>query len=126
MAKQTEQAQVKELNLNMKSGKTAELTKEDICRIIGKESLGNPIYGRELGVPFTVELTGNIVFREYEGNKSAYLTTKSGYSIKVNDSYDQNIHSEGKKFQAVAKEATFKDREGKERTSRYCAFAFVD
>lgn len=81
-------------------------------------SLGSPINGKEVGDEFEVTLTGKIEIREFNGQKGAYFTTKEGYSIRVNASFDPAVHKENAKLTAVCRELVTDDRKIK-----FCAFA---
>lgn len=92
--------------------KTADLEKK-----IGRP-LGSPINGKEVGATFDVTLTGKIEIREFQGNKGAYFTTKEGYSIRVNASFDPTVHKEGAVMKAICRELVTENRNVK-----FCAFA---
>lgn len=80
--------------------------------------LGSPINGKEVGAEFTVTLTGDIQIREFNGTKGAYFLTKEGYSIRVNASFDANIHKEGAQMKCICRELKTDDR-----SVKFCAFA---
>ncbi len=63
--------------------------------------LGSPINSKAEGEQFTVTLTGKIEIREFNNVKGAYYTTKEGYSVKVNASFDPSKHKEGAVMQAI-------------------------
>jgi len=79
---------------------------------------GSPINGKNVGDTFMVTLTGKIEIREFQGQKGAYYTTKEGYSIRVNASFDPEIHKEGAKLNAICREFP---REG-QAPIKFCAF----
>jgi hypothetical protein len=79
--------------------------------------LGSPINGKEVGDRFTSTLTGKIEIREFQGQKGAYFTTKEGYSIRVNSSFDPAIHKEGAVMNCICRELVTGDRNVK-----FCAF----
>jgi len=79
---------------------------------------GSPINGKNVGDTFNVTLTGKIEIREFQGQKGAYYTTKEGYSIRVNASFDPEIHKEGAKMSCVCREFV---REG-QQPIKYTAF----
>jgi len=83
---------------------------------------GSPINGKNVGDTFTVTLTGKIEIREFQGQKGAYYTTKEGYSIRVNASFDPEIHKEGAKMNCVCREFI---REGA-APIKYTAFLDVE
>lgn len=93
-ATQTRSKLIESLNI-----KTNKVTPKTLIDKIGV--LGSPINGKEEGEQFTVTLTGNIDITEFNGTKSAHYTTKEGYRIKVNASFDPAIHKEGEKFDCV-------------------------
>jgi hypothetical protein len=64
---------------------------------------GSPINGKEKDERFFVTLTGKIEIREFQGQKGAYFTTKEGYSIRVNASFDPAKHKEGAKMECVCR-----------------------
>lgn len=65
---------------------------------------GSPINGKNVGDQFTITLTGKIEIREFQGQKGAYFTSKEGYSVRVNASFDPAIHKEGAKMPCVCRE----------------------
>lgn len=79
---------------------------------------GSPINGKNVGDMFNVTLTGKIEIREFQGQKGAYYTTKEGYSIRVNASFDPSVHKEGAKLTAICREFP---REG-QAPIKFCAF----
>lgn len=79
--------------------------------------LGSPINGKQVDEEFDVTLTGNIEIREFNGQKGAYFTTKEGYSIRVNASFDANTHKKDKVMRAVCRELITD-----ERKIKFCAF----
>lgn len=83
-------------------------TGKDIEKLTNRP-LGSPINGMEAGQERTVELTGNIEIREYNGVKGAYFTTKQGISIKVNASFDATLHKEGSTHTIVCSEFVRED-----------------
>lgn len=72
--------------------------------------LGSPINGREVGDRFTATLTGKIEIREFNGQKGAYFTTKEGYSIRVNSSFDPSVHKEGAVMNCICRELVTDNR----------------
>ena len=89
---------------------------KDLEAKIGRP-LGSPINGKQVDEEFDVTLTGNIEIREFNGQKGAYFTTKEGYSIRVNASFDANLHKKDKVMKAVCRELVTDDRRIK-----FCAF----
>lgn len=85
--------------IETKSVKTA----NDLAKKIGRP-LGSPINGKEVGSQFPATLTGKIEIREFNGQKGAYFTTKEGYSIRVNASFNPAIHKEGAVMNCVCRE----------------------
>jgi hypothetical protein len=79
--------------------------------------LGSPINGKEVGDKFQATLTGKIEIREFQGNKGAYFTTKEGYSIRVNSSFDPKLHVEGAVMNCICRELVTDNRNVK-----FCAF----
>lgn len=98
------------------TGKDAIKTGKDIEKVLGRP-LGSPINGKSVGDIFPVTLTGNVEIREFQGQKGAYFTTKEGYSIRVNASFDAAIHKEGAVLNAVCRELVTADR-----NIKFCAF----
>lgn len=98
--------------------KTKGLTNKALETKIGRP-LGSPINGKEVGATFTSTLTGNIEIREFNGQKGAYFTTKEGYSIRVNASFDPAIHKEGATMNCICREVAF---EGRTAPVKFCAF----
>lgn len=96
-------------------GKDAK-TGADIEKVL-QRSLGSPINGKEVGDEFDVTLTGKIEIREFNGQKGAYFTTKEGYSIRVNASFDPSVHKADKVLKAVCRELVTD-----ERKIKFCAF----
>ena len=96
--------------------KSKGLTSKALETKIGRP-LGSPINGKEVGSIFEVTLTGNIEIREFQGTKGAYFTTKEGYSIKVNASFDPSVHKEGATMKCICRELPLLDRNVK-----YCTF----
>lgn len=92
---------------------------EDIAKEIGRQ-LGSPINGKNVGDKFPVTLTGKIEIREFNGQKGAYHTTKEGYSIRVNASFNPEQHKEGAVLNAVCRELQL---EGMTTPRKFCAFA---
>lgn len=92
------------------------LTSKQLEAKIGRP-LGSPINGKEVGSTFTATLTGNIEIREFQGNKGAYFTTKEGYSIRVNASFDPAVHKEGAIMNCICRELVTENRNVK-----FCAF----
>ena len=90
---------------------------DDLVKLIGR-ALGSPINGRQVGEEFDVTLTGNIEIREFNGQKGAYFTTKEGYSIRVNASFNPATD----KADAV-KRAVCLEIETETGKRKYCAFA---
>lgn len=84
-------------------------TPKDLEKKIGRP-LGSPINGKEVGDKFTATLTGNIEIREFQGNKGAYFTTKEGYSIRINASFDPTSHKEGNTINCICRELVTADR----------------
>ena len=66
--------------------------------------LGSPINGYDVGSTFTVTLTGKVEIREFNNVKGAYFTTKQGISIRVNASFDPNVHKEGAEMKCICRE----------------------
>lgn len=99
------------------TGKDGIKSAEALVAKLGR-ALGSPINGKEEGDEFPVTLTGNIEIREFNGTKGAYFTTKEGYSIRVNASFDPAKHSEGKVLNAVCRVLVTDDRKIK-----FCSFA---
>jgi len=106
---QTKVLQIVKVGKEVKTGK-------DIEKITGRP-LGSPINGKEVGETFTVTLTGNIEIREFQGQKGAYFTTKEGYSIRVNASFDPSVHKEGTVMNCICRELKTDDR-----TIKFAAF----
>ena len=96
--------------------KSKGLTHKQLETKIGR-TLGSPINGKEVGATFDATLTGNIEIREFQGNKGAYFTTKEGYSIRVNASFDPAVHKEGAVLKCICREL-----KTDERTVKFCAF----
>ena len=104
-------------------------TKDSLLKEVGGR-LGNPINGKQVGDGFKITLTGKIEIRDYEGTKGAYLTSKEGFSVKVNAGYDQSLFTEGKVLDVICAEAEVKDNsEGAapdaKRMVKYCTYATV-
>ncbi len=91
-------------------------TKELVSKIGGP--LGSPINGKEVGDKFDVTLTGIIEIREFNNNKGAYYTTKEGYSIRVNASFDAKVHKDGAVMSCICRELVTDERKVK-----FCSFA---
>lgn len=89
---------------------------KDLAAKIGRP-LGSPINGKEVGQQFTATLTGKIEIREFQGQKGAYFTTKEGYSIRVNASFDPAIHKEGAVMNCICRELITDNR-----SVKFCAF----
>lgn len=89
---------------------------EELAKKLGR-ALGSPINGKEVGQQFPVTLTGNIEIREFNGQKGAYFTTKEGYSIRVNASFDPAKHKEGTTHTAICRELVTENR-----SIKFCAF----
>lgn len=81
---------------------------------------GSPINSKNEGDEFDVTLTGDVEIREFNGNKGAYFTTKEGYSIRVNASFDAAKHKENTTHKAICR--VFND-EANNRTVKFTAFA---
>lgn len=96
--------------------------KEELVKKIGR-SLGSPISGKQVGERFNVTLTGKIEIRQYGKDKGAYYTTKEGFSIRVNASFDPTIHKADAVFEAVCLEIKENKEQGILRDTKYCAFA---
>lgn len=79
-------------------------------------ALGSPINSKDEGDEFPVTLTGNIEIREFNGQKGAYYTTKEGFSIRVNASFDPNVHKENAKLTAICRVLVTDDN----RKIKYC------
>jgi hypothetical protein len=90
--------------------------KAKLEKLIGRP-LGSPINGKDVGATFTATLTGKIEIREFNGQKGAYFTTKEGYSIRVNASFDANIHKENAVMNCICRELVTDTRNVK-----FCAF----
>lgn len=88
---------------------TKGLKPNDLEKKIGRP-LGSPINGKEVGQKFQATLTGKIEIREFQGQKGAYFTTKEGYSIRVNASFDPAVHKEGAVMNCVCRELVTGDR----------------
>lgn len=112
MAVTTPQTKVIE-TLKTKEFKTAKMLETKIGR-----PLGSPINGKEVGAKFPVTLSGEIQIREFNGVRGAYFLTKEGYSIRVNASFDANIHKEGVQMECICRELKTDDR-----SVKFCAFA---
>lgn len=78
----------------VKTVETKGLTSKKLETEIGRP-LGSPINSMEVGQERKVTLTGKIEIREFNGQKGAYFLTKEGVSIRVNASFDANVHKEG-------------------------------
>jgi hypothetical protein len=98
------------------SGKDAIKSAKDLSTKLGKP-LGSPINCKEVGANFTATLTGKVEIRDFQGNKGAYFTTKEGYSIRVNASFDPAVHKEGAVMNCICRELVTNDRNVK-----FCAF----
>lgn len=92
------------------------LTSKKLIDKIGRP-LGSPINGKEVGDKFISTLTGKIEIREFNGQKGAYFLTKEGYSIRVNASFDPNVHKEGASMNCICRELVTDERKVK-----FCAF----
>lgn len=90
--------------------------KAKLEKLLGRP-LGSPINGKEVGATFTATLTGKIEIREFQGNKGAYFTTKEGYSIRVNASFDPSVHKEGAVMNCICRVMVTA-----ERNVKFCAF----
>jgi hypothetical protein len=88
---------------------TNKMTSKSLEDKIGRP-LGSPINGKAVGEEFTVTLTGKIEIREFQGQKGAYFTSKEGYSIRVNASFDPNVHKEGAAMTCVCRELILEGR----------------
>lgn len=98
--------------------KTKGLTAKSLSdKHLGGRPLGSPINGKEVGATFQATLTGNIEIREFNGQKGAYFTTKEGYSIRVNASFDPATHKENAVMNCICREL-----KTDERTVKFCAF----
>lgn len=97
-------------------------TQAGLIKEIGR-SLGSPINGKQVGEKFTVTLTGKIEIRSYGKDKGAYFTTKEGFSIRVNASFDPSVHKADATFEAVCMEIKENKEQGILRDTKYCAFA---
>lgn len=95
---------------------TKGMTADKLMKTIGRP-LGSPINGKEVGSIFDVTLTGKIEIREFNGQKGAYFTTKEGYSLRVNASFDANLHKEGAVLKAICRELVTDNR-----TIKFCSF----
>jgi|ERR1044072_5116099 hypothetical protein len=94
-------------------------TAEELSKThLGGRPLGSPINGKEEGDTFDVTLTGNIEIREFQGQKGAYFTTKEGYSIRVNASFNPTIYKADSTHSAVCRVL-----ETENRKVKFCAFA---
>src|SRR5690349_8876568 len=113
---QTAQTQVLE-TLDAKSTTAAKLVEKT------GRPLSNPIQGKQEGDEFDVTLTGKIEIREFQGTKGAYFTTKQGFSIRVNASFDPAVHKEGAKLKAVCRVLPADVEQGRERDIKYCTLA---
>lgn len=90
--------------------------KDKLAKLLGRP-LGSPINGKEVGQQFTATLTGKIEIREFNGQKGAYFTTKEGYSIRVNASFDANVHKEGAVMNCICRELVTDNR-----NIKFCSF----
>ena len=81
--------------------------------------LGSPINGYDEGQTFKVTLTGKIEIREFNGQKGAYFTTKQGFGIRVNASFDPAIHKEGAELDCICR--VFENADG--RKTKFASFA---
>lgn len=97
---------------------TKSLTAKKLVEKIGAP-LGSPINGKNEGDSFTATLTGNIEIRDFQGTKGAYFTTKEGYSIRVNASFDPATHKEGASMNCICR--VFDAPDG--RKVKFTAFA---
>lgn len=97
-------------------GKDSVNTAKELAAKIGRP-LGSPINGKEVGDKFPATLTGKIEIREFQGQKGAYFTTKEGYSIRVNASFDPAIHKEGAVMNCICRELITDNR-----SVKFCAF----
>lgn len=88
-------------------------------KVGGGFRLGSPINGKNVGETFQATLTGKIEIREFQGVKGAYYTTKEGYSIRVNASFDPLKHKEGAVMDCICRE--FVQPDGG-RTIKFTAF----
>jgi len=88
---------------------TNKLKASDIEKKIGRP-LGSPINGKEVGDRFQATLTGKIEIREFNGVKGAYFTTKEGYSVRVNSSFDPAVHKEGAVMNLICRELVTDNR----------------
>jgi hypothetical protein len=84
--------------------------------------LGSPINNKGEGEEFEVTLTGDIQIREFQQVKGAYLTTKEGYSIKVNASFDPLKHKENAVLTAKCVVLPKNEELGITRDVKYCVF----
>jgi len=98
------------------------LTSKIITDKIGK-SLGSPVNGKEVGSTFMVTLTGKVEIREFQNNKGAYYTTKEGFSVKVNASFDPLFHCEGAEIKCVCRLLEANPEQGILRDIKYATFA---
>ena len=92
------------------------LTIKGLVEKIGRP-LGSPINGKEVGATFTATLTGKIEIREFNGQKGAYFTTKEGYSVRVNASFDPAVHKENAVMNCICRELVTDNRNVK-----FCSF----
>lgn len=88
---------------------TSKVKSVDLEKKIGRP-LGSPINGKNVGDKFSATLTGKIEIREFQGQKGAYFTTKEGYSIRVNASFDPVKHKEGAIMECICREFVQGDR----------------
>jgi len=98
------------------TGKDSIKNAKDLSTKLGKP-LGSPINGKDVGAQFPATLTGKVEIRYFQGNKGAYFTTKEGYSIRVNASFDPAVHKEGAVMNCICRELVTTDRNVK-----FCAF----
>lgn len=116
MAVQTQRTVVKETLTIGKTGKDGVKDAKELTTKLGVP-LGSPINGKNVGDQFKATLTGKIEIREFNNIKGAYFTTKEGYSIKVNASFNPAIHKEGAEMTCICRELVTADRNVK-----FCAF----
>jgi hypothetical protein len=99
------------------TGNKAIKTAEDVVKVLGRP-LGSPINGKEVGATFQVTLTGKIEIREFNGQKGAYFTTNEGYSIRVNASFNPQLHKKDATLTAICRELSIEGQAPR----KFCAF----
>lgn len=100
---------------------TKNTTAEKLVKAIGRQ-LGSPINGKNVGETFTATLTGKIEIRDFNGQKGAYFTTKEGFSIRVNASFNPDLHKEGAVMNCICRELKKDPDAGILRDVKYTSF----